>query len=111
MSFIFTSVLSLHFCGMLLKAKWQNKMGNYPLGKIFICSTHPPLGYLKGHWQTSAFMPEQNQANILNIHIVHMQTKLYKAISCVRINKMPPEYSSILLNIIQTTSQILGGLF
>lgn len=39
----------------------------------------------------SAFILEKNQPNILNIHIVHMQTKLHKAISCVRINKMPPE--------------------
>lgn len=38
-----------------------------------------------------AFIPEKNIPNILNIHIFHMQTKLHKAISCVRTNKMPLE--------------------
>lgn len=37
----------------------------------------------------SAFIPEKEQPNILNIHTVHMQTKLHKAISYIRINKMP----------------------
>lgn len=65
--------------------------GKLSLGGNFHLFHSSHHGYLKGLSQMSAFILEKNQPNILNIHIVHMQTKLHKAISCVRINKMPPE--------------------
>lgn len=65
--------------------------GKLSLGENFHLFHLSPLGYLKALSQMSAFIPEKNQPNILNTYIVHMQTKLHKAISCVRTNKMPPE--------------------
>lgn len=75
----------------VIKSQMPKQNGKLPLRGNFPLFRSSPIGYLKALSQMRAFLPEKNKPNILNIRIFHMQTKLHKAISCVRTNKMPLE--------------------